>query len=141
MQQKSDSGRPWLLQLTLPGPYPQAPGLSLQKSSKRSAGLSCGGGVSFSGVSGVVSVGVSGVAVPPSVGGGVVSVVGVVSVGGGCGSVSGIVSSGAWGAGSAFDSSSPPHPAAVTARTSSSAPRRAISARPPAADGRSEGSR
>ena len=134
MQQKSDSGRPWLLQLTRPGPYPQAPGLSLQKSSKRSAGLSCGGGVSFSGVSGV--------AVPPSVGGGVVSVVGVVSVGGGCGSVSGIVSSGAWGAGSAFDSSSPPHPAAVTARTSSSsAPRRAISARPPAAGGRSEGSR
>jgi hypothetical protein len=72
----------------------------------------------------------------------VVSVVGVVSVGGGCGSVSGIVSSGAVGAGTAFDSSSPPHPAAVTARTSSSsAPRRAISALPPAAAGRSEGSR
>jgi len=122
--------------------YPQAPGLSLQKSSKRSAGLSCGGGVSFSGASGVVSVGVSGLSVPPSVGGGVVSVVGVVSGGGGSGSVSGIVSSGAWGAGSAFDSSSPPHPLAVTARTSSSsAQRRAISARPPAAAGRSEGSR
>ena len=32
--------------------YPQAPGFALQKDSKRSAGLSSGGGVSFSGLSG-----------------------------------------------------------------------------------------
>jgi hypothetical protein len=68
----------------------------LQKSSKRSAGLSSGGGVSFSGVSGVVSVGVSGLGVPPSVEGGGVSV-GTVSVVGvdSWVSVWGMVSSGA----------------------------------------------
>jgi uncharacterized membrane protein len=53
--------------------------LSLQNCSKRCAGLSCGGGVSFWGVSAGVS-GCVGVVVPPSVAGGVVSVVGVVSV-------------------------------------------------------------
>jgi hypothetical protein len=70
--------------------------LSLQKFSKRSAGVSSGGGVSFSGVSGVVSVGVCGLGVPPSVDGGVVSV-GTVSVVGvdSWVSVCGIVSSGA----------------------------------------------
>jgi hypothetical protein len=113
----------------------------LQNCSKRSAGLSVGGGVSLSGV----SVGVVGSAGVEVVGGGVVSVVGVVSVSEGVGgvvSVSGIVSSGALGGGSADDSSSPPHPATLTARQRSrSAPRRAISARRPAAGGRSGGSR
>jgi len=50
--------------------------LSSQNCSKRSAGLSVGGGVSFSGA----SVGVVGCAGVDVVGGGVVSVVGVVSV-------------------------------------------------------------
>jgi hypothetical protein len=55
--------------------------LSLQNDSNLSAGLSAGGGVSFSGVSvwGVVSVGA---VVPPLVDGGVVSVVGVISFSG-----------------------------------------------------------
>ena len=121
--------------------YPQAPGLSLQNDSNLSAGLPCGGGVSFWGVSvGVVSVG--GVA-PPPVDGGVVSVVGVVSVSGaGCVSVSGIVSSGGFAGRSAAGSSSEPQPAAVTARPSSaSVARRRISALRPVGAGRSGGSR
>ena len=117
----------------------------MQKSSKRSAGLSAGGGVSFWGVSSGC-VGVVGVGAPPFVSGGVASVGGAVSVvlgGGAGGSVSGIVSSGAVGGGSAEDSSSLPQPATAIVRqmSASSAPRRAVSAPRPAAAGRSEGSR
>lgn len=113
--------------------------MSLQNDSNLSAGLPCGGGVSFSGVSagGVVSVGVVGAVL---VGGGVVSVVSVGSdvVGG---SVSGIVSSGGF-AGLAAGSSSDPQPETSRARPSSaSVARRAISALRRAGAARSAGSR
>src|SRR4029450_13776601 len=72
--------------------YPQAPGLSSQNSSKRSAGLSAGGGASFSGVSAGGSA--SGAGVPPPVDGGTVSggSVSVEGSKGGSGTVSGAAS-------------------------------------------------